>query len=85
MSWSAAVDRRLDQLVERAGGTEPERSDLLAALVAMAPSDGAKLDQAVMRWRRSKIGEVVLDVSNGQRTVNFPKHSPGRRRKPTRI
>jgi hypothetical protein len=81
VSWNAAVDRRLDQLVARARGTEPERSDLLAALVAMAPEDGAKLDQMVMRWRRSLVGEVVLDLPKNRNVVSLPTPKPGRRPK----
>lgn len=81
MSWNAAVDLRLDQLVSRAKGTRPERSDLLAALVALAPEDGARLDDLVMRWRRSRVSDVVLDLPRNRRIVSFQTPKRGRRPK----
>jgi hypothetical protein len=83
--WSAAVDRRLDQLVERARTTEPDRSDLLAALVAAAPEDSRKLDKLVAAWRERKVREVVLNVADDAAAVQLPRHGPGRRaRRPAR-
>jgi hypothetical protein len=79
VSWAAAVDHRLDQLVARAEGTEPERSDLLAALVASAPHSGEELDALVTRWRRQKVRDVVLDVAPSASVVKLPRHGPGRR------
>jgi hypothetical protein len=81
VSWSAAVDMRLDQLVALARGTAPDRSDLLAAVVAGAPADGRKLDRLVAQWRDSKVREVVLDVATDAKTVELPRHGPGRRRR----
>ena len=81
VSWTAAVDHRLDQLVERAAGTAPERSDLLAALVAAAPADGEKLDRMVSQWRKRRVRQVVLDVPAEAREVSLPQHGPGRRRR----
>lgn len=81
VSWNAAVDHRLDQLVSRAKGTRPERSDLLAALVALAPEDGAQLDDLVMRWRHSRVEDIVLDLPANRRSISFQTPKPGRRRK----
>jgi hypothetical protein len=79
VSWSAAVDTRLDQLVALATTTEPERCDLLAAIVAAAPADGDKLDRLVARWRKQTVREVVLDVPEDATVVRMPRHGPGRR------
>ncbi len=81
VSWSAAVDKRLDQLTFLATTTEPDRSDLLAAIVAAAPADGSKLDALVAQWRKRTIREVVLDVSASAKTIPLPRNSPGRRRR----
>ena len=79
LSWSAAVDHRLDQLVARASGAGAERSDLLAALVAAAPDDGEALDRLVLNWRRRTVREVVLDIPPEATGVRLPRHPPGRR------
>jgi len=79
VSWSAAVDTRLDQLVVLASATAPERSDLLAAIVAGAPADNEKLDRLVLQWRKRKVRDVVLDVSDDATVVEMPRHGPGRR------
>jgi hypothetical protein len=84
VSWFAAVDRRLDQLVERAEGTEPERSDLLAALVACAPASGDELDDMVAQWRKQKVRDVVLDVAPNASVVEMPRYGPGRRGRASR-
>lgn len=79
VSWSAAVDTRLDQLVALATGTEPQRSDLLAAIVASAAANGDTLDRIVSRWRKQTVRDVVLDVPEDATVVEMPRHGPGRR------
>jgi hypothetical protein len=84
LSWNVAVDYRLDQLVARASGTEPERSDLIAALVALAPTDGEALDSLVLNWRRKKVRDVVIGAPKTAKELPLPAHGPGRRAKATR-
>jgi hypothetical protein len=79
VSWSAAVDTRLDQLVTLASGTAPERSDLLAAIVAGVAPDGDKLDRLVAQWRKRRVRQVVLGVPDDATVVEMPRHGPGRR------
>lgn len=82
ISWPFPVDRRLDQLVELANqaGANTKRHELAAALVAAGPSDPDKLLQAVIDWRKSRVRQVVLGVSEAAEIVELPRFRPGRRR-----
>lgn len=82
LSWSWAADRRLDQLVEIANdaGAGTRRNELAAALIAFAESDGALLAQLVIRWRKSRVRDVLIDVPDDSNVVYLEKYSPGRRK-----
>lgn len=82
VTWPLPIDRRLDQLVERANaaGAGTRRTELLAAIVAGATASGDELLQLVVRWRRSSVREVVLGVSAQADVVYLPRYRPGRRK-----
>lgn len=81
--WPVALDQRLDQLVERAGGVgeKTNRRDLLAALLLAADHDGAHLSALVRKFRLATVGDAVL-VEPGDESadvIEFRHHSPGPR------
>ena len=82
VTWPLPIDRRLDQLVELANeaGAGTSRTELLAAISAGVTTDGQELLQLVVRWRRSTVREVLLDVDADAEVVYLPRHRPGRRK-----
>jgi hypothetical protein len=82
ISWPFPFDRRLDQLVELANeaGANTRRNELAAALMASAEPDGDSLLQLVVAYRKLRVREVVLEVSNAAQVVDLPRYPPGRRR-----
>ena len=80
--WPRAVDRRLDQLVERANnvGARTSRSELAAAIVAAAEVDPEELLGAVLHWRTAIVREVIVDVPAGDEALYLVSYGPGRRR-----
>ena len=82
VSWPFPVDRRLDQLVELANGAAANvrRNELVAAIVAAAPTDQEQLFGMVIAWRKFRVRDVVLEVDVAAQVVDIPRHRPGRRR-----
>ncbi len=82
ITWPLPVDRRLDQLVALANdvGAATRRNELAAALVAAAEADGEHLLQMILRWRRARVRDVVVDVDVEAEVVYLPRYGPGRRR-----
>lgn len=75
--WPVPVDQRLNELLDRltdAGGSA-SRSELLAALVTSAPTDGRKLEATLVHYRSRKAGDVVTT----QGPIIVPIRRPGRR------
>jgi hypothetical protein len=83
ISWPYPVDRRLDQLVELANqaGANTRRYELAAALLAAAEPDGDELLRLVIAWRRLRIRDVILGVTDAAQVVDIPRYPPGRRRR----
>jgi hypothetical protein len=81
IAWPLPVDRRLDQLVERANdvGARTSRAELAAAIIAQTPPDSDSLLAAVLRWRTATVRSVVLDVAMHDDVVYLPRYRPGRR------
>lgn len=81
--WPVPIDQRLnellDQLVELGTG-EASRSQLLAALVAVAPASGQELEELLRRYRRLTAGAIVLQRSG---PIAMPVRRPGRRPRAT--
>jgi hypothetical protein len=82
ISWPFPFDRRLDQLVKLANeaGANTRRNELAAALAAAADPDGEALLQLVIAYRKLRVRQVVLDVSDAAQVVDLPRYPPGRRR-----
>lgn len=82
VSWPFPFDRRLDQLVELANeaGANTRRNELAAALVSATQPDGEALLQMVIAYRKLRVRDVVLDVSDAAQVVDLPRYPPGRRR-----
>lgn len=78
--WPAPVDQRLNELLERLGavGGEATRSQLLAALVANAPSVGVDIAEILARYKRSTAGKIVLQRDG---PIVIRDRRPGRRRR----
>jgi hypothetical protein len=83
LAWPHPADRRLDQLVDRANaaGARTTRNELAAAIVAAADPDSEVLLQLVLRWRRAKVREVIVDTPKESSVVYLPRYGPGRRKK----
>lgn len=77
ITWPEAVDARLDMLVDTAAaaGEVANRSQLLAALVSQAPTDGEDLIAVIRRYRRIDMAEFAVPE---RRSTNV---RPGRRRR----
>lgn len=82
ISWPFPVDRRLDQLVDVANeaGANVRRSELVAAIVAAAPTDPKKLLRMILAWRKHHVRDVVLGLEDAAQVVDIPRYPPGRRR-----
>jgi hypothetical protein len=81
--WPVALDRRLDQLVERANGAgeRTNRRELLAALLLNADFTGEELSQLVRTFRLATVGDAVLRAGGGadDNVIEFLHHRPGPR------
>ena len=82
LTWPIPADRRLDQLVELANeaGAATRRNELAAAIIAATEAEGEALLQLVLRWRRVRISDVVIDVTAESGIVYLPRYGPGRRK-----
>jgi hypothetical protein len=82
ISWPFPFDRRLDQLVELANeaGANTRRNELAAALLAAARPDGEALLQLIIAYRKLRVRDVVLEVTDAAQVIDLPRYSPGRRR-----
>ena len=82
ISWPLPADRRLDQLVDLANeaGAGTRRNELAAAIVAAAEPDGEVLLQLVLRWRRAKVRDVIVNPPPETSVIHFPRYGPGRRK-----
>jgi hypothetical protein len=76
--WPVPVDQRLNELLAllNAAGIDTTRSQLLAALVAMAPTELVDLQQLLQDYTEKSAGAVVLQ-SRGP--IEVPARRPGRR------
>jgi hypothetical protein len=85
VNWPIPIDRRLDQLAElaNASGANVRRNELVAAIVAAAPTDPDELLRMVLAWRKTRVHQVVLGVEGAAQIVEFPRYGPGRRRAAT--
>jgi len=84
--WPAPIDKRLSALVDLAiEAGEPDtlsRSELLAALVLAAPTQGETLSTLLRTYRKAKAGQAVVssDVHAGRNNViTLEARRPGRR------
>src|SRR5712692_8534917 len=61
LTWRAPADARLDQLVAAAKdeGETTSRSELLAALVAAAPTSGLELGNLLRGYRRMTVRDLL--------------------------
>lgn len=82
LSWPLPADRRLDQLVELANevGAGTRRNELAAAIVAATEADGEVLLQLVLRWRRARVRDVIIDAPQESSVIYLPRYGPGRRK-----
>ncbi len=82
LTWPIPADRRLDQLVDLANeaGAGTRRNELAAAIIAAAEADGEVLLQFVLRWRRSKVRDVIVNPPHESSVIHFPRYGPGRRK-----
>lgn len=76
--WPAPVDQRLNELLSQlsTAGEEATRSQLLAALVANAPTVGVELAGLLIKYRQTTAGNIVLQR---QGPIVILDRRPGRR------
>jgi hypothetical protein len=77
MNLPIAALRRLDAMAVEARFARASRNELLAALIAAAPVDGAQLDDLLRSYRRLTIAQVLPETSSGDSVV-VPIRRPGR-------
>lgn len=89
MSLPLAVYHRLDLLTEAAQGAAATRAELMGMLIADAPLDAEELEQAVLRYRKMTVGELIPDEQSASEeslgnVVSIQPRKPGRpaRREP---
>jgi hypothetical protein len=83
LTWPLPADRRLDQLADlanEAAGASTRRNELAAAIIAATEADGDALLGLILRWRRARVAEVVLEAPDEQNVIHLPRFGPGRRR-----
>jgi hypothetical protein len=76
--WPIPIDQRLNELLARlnAAGADSTRSQLLAALVAMAPTKTSDLRQLLLDYSEKSAGGVVLQAHG---PIEVRARQPGRR------
>jgi hypothetical protein len=76
--WPVPIDQRLNELLDllNAAGMDCTRSQLLAALVAMAPANLSELQRLLQDYGETSAGAVVLQARGG---IEVPARRPGRR------
>jgi hypothetical protein len=88
MSLPLAVYHRLDLLTELASDVDATRAELVAMLICDAPLDSAALEQAVLRYRKLTVGDVIpeqdtlspqRDEADDGKVVSIRRRRPGRR------
>jgi hypothetical protein len=84
--WPAPIDKRLSGLVDLAidEGEQDSlsRSELLAALVLAATTDGEKLVALLRTYRKATVGQSVVRRANeprGGNVITLDERRPGRR------
>lgn len=80
ISWSLAVDARLERLLTlaEAAGERTTRKEIAAALVAAAPESGEELSVLIRKYRLSTVRDL-LPVAEGANVVAFAHRRPGPR------
>jgi hypothetical protein len=77
MALPAPVHWRLDEIVRLAGDVRPTRAEVVAMLISQAELDSAELEQRILRYRKTTVGELVGTTDED---VVVPIHGPGRRK-----
>jgi hypothetical protein len=77
MNLPIAALRRLDAMAVEGRLARASRNELLAALIATAPLDAARLEDLVSAYRRLRIADVLPETSSGDSVV-VPMRKPGR-------
>ncbi len=81
MSLPLAVHHRLDELAELAGDTNPTRGEIIAALIALAPTEPETLEELVMRYRKLTVRDLAQDPDGAAaKVVRLDERRPGRPR-----
>lgn len=85
--WPIALDKRLDDLVDRANasGENTSRRELLAALLLDADHTGEELGYLLRTYRTAAADQAPLEVDRDDGNVlSFEAHKPGPRTRRTR-
>jgi hypothetical protein len=85
--WPAPIDMRLSALVRLAveAGEQDSltRSELIAALVFVAPADGAQLHEILLKYRRAKAADARVGgkqaAAREGNVIVLEDRKPGRR------
>jgi hypothetical protein len=83
VQWPAAIDMRLDGLVDlaRDAGDSLSRGELLGALVLSAPTDGNELSRLLRIYRTSPAGAALIRRPGepDPKVIVLAERKPGRR------
>ena len=74
--WPLPVDERLNALVASAqsAGAKTTRSEILAALVCAADSDGDKLSEVLLDYRLTTVAEALDRDFDDENIVSLHRH-----------
>lgn len=88
MSLPLAVHHRLELLAEAAADVEATRAEIIGMLIATATLDPSQLEQAILRYRKMTVGDVVPDrptpaieplaLAPDENVISIEKRGPGR-------
>lgn len=80
LSLPGPLSGRLDLLLAIAdeAGQPTSRKELVAALLLAAPADADELARLILRYRRARVADAIIDGENAGRILS-PTRPPGRR------
>ncbi|MGN6201181.1 MAG: hypothetical protein ACTHNY_02095 [Solirubrobacterales bacterium] len=78
MLLPVAIHHRLDLLAEAAEDVAATRAEIVGMLIADASLDADRLEQAILRYRKLAVGDVIPDEGDGHNVISIRRRGPGR-------
>jgi hypothetical protein len=80
MSLPVALQHRLDLLADASKDVDATRAEIIGMLIADAGLDPEDLEQAILRYRKLKVADVIPPAETGgeENVVSIRPRGPGR-------